>query len=250
MAAIVVLSGVVLGGCASLPAGQVYDPGEKINRASYGFNHAVDKLILSPLSKGYVAVTPKPVRTVVSNFFDNSRYIGTVLNDFLQAKGKQGIADLGRFLVNSTLGVAGLFDPASAMGLEKHQEDFGQTLAVWGAPAGAYLVLPILGPDTIRNTPDLAISTLTDGLFYAGFFLTSPVMIPLSILAAVNQRSRASSAIRFVNESALDPYVFTREAWMQHRSFLIYDGHPPEPAYDDFEDDLPDDEGTIAAPEK
>jgi len=247
---VLALSGALLGGCASLPAGQVYDPAEKVNRVSYSFNSVVDRLILSPLSKGYVAVTPKQGRILVSNFFDNSRYIGTVLNDFLQAKGKQGVADLGRFLINSTLGVAGLFDPATPMGLEKHQEDFGQTLAVWGAPAGAYMVLPILGPDTVRNTPDLAVSTLTDGLFYAGFFVASSVMIPLSILSTVDLRSRASDAIRLVNESALDPYVFTREAWTQHRNYLIYDGHPPEPVYPDFEDDLPDDEGTIRAPVK
>ncbi len=238
-----VLVAALLGGCASVPGGQVYDPLEKVNRVVYKFNNMVDHAILKPLSNGYVAITPRKGRIIVSNFFDNTQYFETVLNDFLQGKGKQGFSDFGRFLVNTTLGIGGLFDPATSMGLTKHKEDFGQTLAVWGAPPGAYLVLPLLGPDTVRNTPDIVVSTLTNALFYVSYVASSAVMIPLSVLGAVDARSRASDAIRFVNESALDPYVFTREAWMQHRTFLIYDGNPPESPDIDFGDDTLGDEG-------
>ncbi len=233
-----VLVAALLSGCASVLRGQVYDPAEKVNRVVFSFNKLVDRAILKPLSDGYVAITPKQGRIIVSNFFDNTQYFETILNDFLQAKGERGFSDLGRFLINTTLGIGGLFDPATSMGLTKHQEDFGQTLAVWGAPPGAYLVLPLLGPDTVRKTPDIVVSTLTNALFYVGYVATSAVMIPLSVLGAVDARSRASDAIRFVNESALDPYVFTREAWMQHRTFLIYDGNPPESSNMDFGNDV------------
>jgi len=231
----------MLAGCASNPSArdQTYDPIEKVNRGSYWFNDKLDRFVLKPLSDGYTAIVPKPGRVMVSNLFDNALYVDTILNDFLQGKGAQGISDVGRFTINSTLGVAGLFDPATPMGMEKHQEDFGQTLGVWGAGQGAYLVFPIYGPNTERDAPGLAVSTVTSAVFWAGVFLNPAASIPISVLAAIDLRSRASSAIRFVNESALDPYVFTREAWVQHRTFLIYDGNPPE---DDFQDDFGDDE--------
>ena len=127
------------------------------------------------------------------------------------------------------MGIGGFFDPAAPMGMKKHQEDFGQTLGVWGVGQGAYLVFPVYGPSTARDAPGLAVSTATSAVFWTGFFLSPAISVPVSLLAAVDLRSRASNAIRFVNESALDPYVFTREAWVQHRTFLIYDGNPPEP---------------------
>jgi len=224
------LSIFILAGCASNPPrGQVYDPVEKVNRGTFWFNNQLDKFLMKPLSQGYVAVVPRRGRIMVSNFFDNALYMDTILNDFLQGKGAQGTSDVGRFVVNSTLGIGGFFDPATSMGMEKHQEDFGQTLGVWGAGQGAYLVLPVYGPSTARDAPGVAVSAVTSAVFWAGFFLTPAVSIPISILAAADLRSRASNAIRFVNESALDPYVFTREAWVQHRTFLIYDGNPPEP---------------------
>jgi len=230
----------MLGGCASNPPkDQAYDPIEKVNRGTYWFNDKLDKFLLKPLSDGYTYIVPKKGRMMVSNFFDNALYADTILNDFLQGKGVQGVSDVGRFLINTTLGVGGFFDPATPIGLEKHEEDFGQTLGVWGVGQGAYLVFPVYGPNTARDAPGLAVSTATSGVFWAGIFLSAPVTVPVSILAAVDLRSRASNAIRFVNESALDPYVFTREAWVQHRTFLIYDGNPPET---DFEDDFGDDE--------
>jgi len=234
-----VLAISLLGGCASAPKDQAYDPIEKVNRGTYWFNNQLDKFLLKPLSEGYTYIVPKKGRKMVSNFFDNALYMDTILNDFLQGKGAQGASDVGRFVINSTLGIGGFFDPATPMGLEKHEEDFGQTLGVWGSGQGAYLVFPVYGPSTARDAPGIAVSTATSAVFWAGFFLNAAVTIPVSVLAAVDLRSRASNAIRFVNESALDPYVFTREAWVQHRTFLIYDGDPPET---DFEDDFGDDE--------
>lgn len=230
----------MLGGCASNPPrDQAYDPAEKLNRGVYQFNDIVDRALLKPLSEGYVAVVPRKGRIMVSNFFDNALYVDTILNDFLQGKGGQGFADIGRLVINSTLGIGGLFDPATSIGLEKHEEDFGQTLGVWGSGQGAYLVLPIYGPNTVRDAPGVAVSTLTSAVFWSGFFLNAAATIPIAVLSAIDLRSRASNAIRFVNESALDPYIFTREAWVQHRTFLIYDGNPPEP---EFEEDFGDDE--------
>jgi len=232
---------VLLAGCVTPKTQQgAYDPNEALNRHVSKFNDVVDKLVLSPLSKGYVAITPKPVRTSVSNFFSNVAYPDTILNDFLQGKGEQGVGDLGRFVVNTTLGIGGLFDPASSMGLEKHEEDFGQTLAVWGASQGAYLVLPILGPNTARDFPGLAVGTLTNVLFYAGFFLNPAVTISVSALNIINARTQAQGAYSFRNELAIDPYVFTREGWIQHRKFLIYDGNPPISFDDEFDDDFGD----------
>jgi len=235
--------------CAKLPPGESYDPAEGINRPVYSFNDTLDSILLGPLSKGYVAITPDPVRQSVSNFFDNAGYGNTILNDFLQGKGGQGFSDIGRFLVNTTLGIGGLFDVATTVGLKKHEEDFGQTLGAWGSGPGAYAVYPLLGPNTMRDTPDLVVETLTNGLFYAAFFLNAAVTIPITVLSAIDERSRAENSIRFVNELALDPYVFTREAWLQHRDFLIYDGNPPEPELaddeEDFDEEIPGEEGAV-----
>lgn len=234
----------LLGGCASSPnPEESYDPMEKMNRGFYGLNDAIDTVLLNPLSDGYIYITPGPVRTSVSNFFDNITYPNTILNSFLQGKGGQGFSDIGRFIVNTTFGVGGLFDVATGMGLKEHDEDFGQTLGVWGSTQGAYLVYPLLGPNTVRDTPDLVVSTVTNGLFYAAFYLNSYVTIPVTVLKVIDERSRAENAVRFVNEMALDPYIFTREAWTQHRTFLIYDGNPPEQEFeDDFEDDFEEEE--------
>jgi len=227
---------LLLSGCASAPKGQAYDPIEKVNRATFTFNDYFDRIVLKPLSEGYIAITPKEGRTMVSNFFDNATYADTIINDFLQGKGKQGVSDIGRLAVNTTVGIVGLFDPATSLGLDKHDEDFGQTLGVWGFGPGAYVVVPVYGPNTARDLPDLATGALTSAVFWSGFFLAPYVTIPVSVLSAADLRSRADNSIRFVNETALDPYVFTREAWVQHRSYLIYDGNLPV-SDDDFSDE-------------
>ncbi len=236
---------LMLGGCASAPMGQVYDPIEKVNRATFAFNDYFDRILLKPLSQGYTAVVPKKGRVMVSNFFDNATYADTILNDFLQGKGGQGVSDIGRFVINTTLGVGGLFDPATPIGLKIHDEDFGQTLGVWGFGPGAYVVVPVYGPHTVRGLPHLATGALTSALFWSGFIFSPAITIPLAVLSAADLRSRASNAIRFVNESALDPYVFTREAWVQHRNFLVYDGDPPETVDEFSDEDFSDEDANL-----
>jgi len=222
---VVMLLGAV-SGCATVQ--NDYDPIQKVNRVTDSFNNGLDKLTLKPLAKGYRVVTNQPVRDGVSNFFDNATYLNTVLNSFLQGKVKQGFSDFGRFVINTTVGIGGIADVATSMGLEKHQEDLGQTLAVWGFSQGAYVEYPFYGPNSVRNTPDFITSTGTDALFWASFALAPAVSIPLAVLKYVDKRSRLEEAANMRDELSLDSYIFTREAWRQNRQYLIYDGHPPE----------------------
>jgi len=229
---------LLLGGCAT--AKNHYDPIEPLNRSFYSMNDAADKLVILPATRAYRAATPHGFQILVSNFFSNIGYMNTVLNDFLQGKGKQGMSDLGRFLVNSTIGFAGLGDPATGIGLKKHHEDFGQTLAVWGVPQGAYLVYPFLGPSSVRDTFGIASTYATNPLFWISLNATAPeITIPLGILSVLNTRSHLMEASNMVNELALDPYVFTREAWRQNRLYEIYDGHPPPASTEDNFDNDP-----------
>jgi len=210
-----------------------HDPIEPVNRVTDSVNDTIDRVTLKPIAQGYTAAVPKPMRTAVSNFYENATYLNTVLNGFLQGKGGQGIQDLGRFLINTTLGVGGLVDVASSMGLERHEEDFGQTLAVWGVGQGAYIVYPLLGPNSVRNTPDFITETATDPLFWAAFALAPYVTIPVTAMKYIDKRAQLLDASDMRDELALDPYVFTREAWRQNREYKIYDGNPPRKESDD-----------------
>ncbi|OIO75326.1 MAG: hypothetical protein AUJ57_00320 [Zetaproteobacteria bacterium CG1_02_53_45] len=216
---------LTLSACAT--AENNYDPIEPVNRVTDKVNDTIDRVTLKPAAKGYSAVVPKPMRTAVTNFFDNATYLNTVLNDFLQGKGGQGFSDLSRFLINTTLGAGGFVDVASTMGLERHEEDFGQTLAIWGSDQGAYIIYPLLGPNSVRNTPDFVTATATDALFWASFVLAPQVTIPITVLKYVDKRANLLEASDMRDDLALDPYVFTREAWRQHREYKIYDGNPP-----------------------
>lgn len=229
-------AGLLLAGCAQVPHRDPSDPWEPLNRPLYDLNDVIDRLVLKPVSDAYIRITNEAVRTSVSNFYDNAAYPDTLINNLLQGKPRAAASDTGRFVVNSTLGIAGLFDVAATMGLPKYEEDFGQTLGVWGSPPGPYVVLPIAGPYTLRDTLSIPVALLTNALFYIN---TGPAGIPLTVLGAVDLRSRASNAIRFRNAAALDPYLFTREAYLQHREFLVYDGNPPLPDFPEFEDELP-----------
>lgn len=230
--AVALLAVMLLPACATRPpTAGAYDPAENVNRRIYTFNRNVDEAVLKPVANAYVKVTPLPVRTAASNFLSNVGYLNVILNDMLQGKVGQGFSDIGRFVVNSTLGIFGTIDVATPMGLVRHDEDFGQTLGVWGTGEGRYLMLPLLGPNTVRDSPGLAVATATNLLFYIG---SSAVTIPLALLNAVDQRARATGAFQFVDTAAVDPYVFTREAYHQRRIFLIYDGNPPPP---DLEED-------------
>ncbi len=192
------------------------DPYEHINRKIYGFNDKLDKYVAKPVSDAYLWVTPQFVQTGIANFFNNLNDISVILNNTLQGKFEQGAEDTGRFLLNSTVGLAGLFDVAKEVGLEKHQEDFAQTLAVWGVPEGPYLVLPVLGPATTRSVPGVVVDTATNPVSYVGY--------PVQVLSLLNSRANAEGSLKFIDEAALDPYVFTREAYLQHRKYLIKDG--------------------------
>jgi len=225
ISALLAVALLLLSGCATVQNN--HDPIEGLNRATDNFNEIVDRVSLKPLAQGYKSAAYPGTRAVVSNFYDNSTYLNTVLNDFLQGKGVQGTGDLIRFLLNTTFGLLGLFDVATPLGLEKHQEDLGQTLAVWGFPQGAYIVYPFFGPNSVRKTPDFVTSTATDALFWASFFLAPQITIPLTVLKYIDQRARLLDASNMRDDLALDPYLFTREAWRQNREYLIYDGDPP-----------------------
>ncbi|MDA8389219.1 MAG: VacJ family lipoprotein [Gammaproteobacteria bacterium] len=216
---------LVLSGCATMtgrPAGGVDDPLEPMNRAFYHFNSEADRWVMTPVSNAYVAVTPKPVRGSLTNFFDNVSYPNVIVNDFLQGRVVQGASDIGRFVVNSTLGMLGFFDVAGRLGLKAHTEDAGLTLARWGVPRGPYLVLPFVGPDTLRNTPSIAFSIFTNVLYYVG---NAAVTVPLSIISVINTRANATNEIEYVRRNAVDPYIFTRDAYLQHRNYLIHGKH-------------------------
>lgn len=240
------LAMLLLGGCASTPESESMadeveateiDPYEGFNRKMYAFNDSVDDYVAAPIANAYIAVTPDIIQTGVSNFFTNLSNVSVVLNDVLQGKVKQGAEDTGRFLINSTVGVFGLFDVASRIGLEQNQEDFGQTLAVWGVPTGSYLVMPFLGPTTFRGMPGAAVDIATNPITYVGI----PAIHAASL---VNTRANAEGAIQFIDDAALDPYIYTREAYLQWRNHLATDGDPdavedPLEGYEDelFEDD-------------
>jgi len=216
---------LLFSGCATVQNN--HDPIEGLNRATDNFNEILDRVTLKPMAEGYMSGSDARMRKAVSNFYDNTTYLNTILNDFLQGKGSQGFGDFARFVINSTVGLVGLIDVASRMGLEKHEEDLGQTLAVWGAPQGAYIIYPFFGPNSVRKTPDFVTSTATDPLFWASFVWAPEIIIPITVLKYVEKRSRLLNASDLRDELALDPYVFTREAWRQRREYMIYDGYPP-----------------------
>lgn len=221
----------LLTGCATTETidGEVNpDPYEETNRSFYRFNDALDRHVMTPIAKNYVKAVPEPARDGITNFFDNLEYLNVILHSFLQGKLLQGISDVTRFVVNSSVGIGGLFDVATPMGLDKHDEDFGQTLAAWGAEPGAYLYLPFLGPYTARNSPDVAGSYFSNPLTYISTIYLFPVMF----LNLVN--TRADLLDISVEEIAIDPYAFIRETYLQQRRYLIHDGNPPSESYDDI----------------
>ena len=231
----VLLAAALLTGCAGTQTvdGEVNpDPYEDTNRSFYAFNDALDRNIMIPVAENYVKVTPEPVRDGITNFFDNLEYLNVILHSFLQGKLGQGFSDLTRFVVNSTIGLAGFFDVATDMGLEEHDEDLGQTLAVWGVDPGAYLYIPFLGPYTARNRPDLASSYFTNPFSY----ISTLFLLPVSALNLINDRANLLDASEFVDEASIDPYSFIREAYLQQRRYLIHDGDPPSEGYDDIFD--------------
>lgn len=229
-------------GCASTPKStdpdlDPIDPHEKINRASYDITDKVDRAVFEPIVNAYIDYVPNAAQRSIGNFYDNLSYPNVVLNSFLQGKMKQGAQDTVRFFVNSTIGMFGLFDMATHMGLQKHDEDFGQTLGVWGVNPGSYLFIPFLGPSSERDVTNIPVSLFTNVLFYAGLVVGSYFAAPLTVLGAIDKRARLAGPMRVRDEAAIDPYLFVREATIQQREFLIHDGNLPlDLYYEPFQD--------------
>jgi phospholipid-binding lipoprotein MlaA len=211
-------------GCASLGGDDPRDPWEGLNRGVYKFNETFDDYLARPVARTYVKVLHQEIRTRIANFFSNlaDPFIG--VNNFLQGKFEDGVNDWARFAFNSTIGLLGLHDVASEMGLEKNNEDFGQTFGRWGAGPGPYLVLPVLSSSTVRDTVGLGLDWTFDPLSDV-----RPINLrnSLVVLRGVNTRADLLEASRILEEAALDKYVFQRDAYLQRRRSLIYDGKPP-----------------------
>ena len=210
------------------------DPYENVNRPVYDFTETIDRNILAPVANTYIEHVPSPVRNSVGNFYDNLGYPNVILNGFLQGKILQGSEDTLRFVFNTTIGLGGLFDVATHMGLKKHDEDFGQTLGVWGVDNTSYMYLPILGPSSNRDVIGLPVTIASNLLFVAGFVVGLPITVPLSVLGAVDKRARYAEEMKLRDQAALDPYLFTREAYWQQRQNLVFDGKLPIENYDDL----------------
>ena len=200
------------------------DPLEPMNRAIFEFNEIVDDNVLKPIAKGYKYVTPDPVEVGISNFFSNLGEIGTITNDLLQLKFTQAGRDTMRFFLNSTLGIFGIFDVATPLGLSKNKEDFGQTLGFWGVPDGPYLVLPFLGPSSFRDGPSMIVD-----------YELSPVeqlhheeRQVLQTLDIVDTRARLLRATKILDTAAKDKYIFIRESYLQKRESQVNDGNVKE----------------------
>jgi phospholipid-binding lipoprotein MlaA len=226
-----VLCSLLAAGCASSPGRTTNeDPYEGFNRGVYKFNDTLDRAALKPIAKGYRKVTPGFVRAGVGNVLSNLEYPGTFVNQFLQGKWVLGFRDTGRFLLNSTLGVAGLFDVATPLGLEKNDEDFGQTLAFWGVSSGPFVNLPLLGPSSMRDAPSRAVDWFTNPLQYAE--------IPWEAewgeraINIVHSRSELLPLDETLQRT-YDPYAFIRDAWAQQREFNVFDGNPPPETLED-----------------
>ncbi len=213
-----------LGGCATT-GGNPNDPLEGINRAVFEFNDGLDKAVIKPVATGYKSVMPNVARVGVTNFFSNLGDLWIGVNNVLQGKVGDGASDFGRFLLNSTLGIFGVLDVASDAGLEKHNEDFGQTLGWWGVGGGAYIVLPILGPSNLRDGfGALALDWRGYPVWYIGHISTRNQLVAARL---VDTRANVLDTTRLVEDAALDKYSFARGAYLQRRRSLIYDGSPP-----------------------
>jgi phospholipid-binding lipoprotein MlaA len=229
--------------CASNPAAppdqrSPADPWEPLNRQVHGFNSGLDRVTLKPVAKGYQAAVPQLIRTGIGNFSANLRTPLNIINHLLQGKVKDSLSETGRLLANSTFGLLGLVDVASDMGLERKNEDFGQTLAVWGVPAGPYVVVPFLGPGTLRDSLAMPLNILADPLFH---YDNASIRDKVYVVRLIDIRESFLSAESLL-EGSNDRYIALREAYLQNRRYVIYDGMPPED--DDFYEEFMDEEGT------
>ena len=212
-------------GCTAMTdRADAYDPWEGLNRKTFAFNDALDRAVLKPVAQGYQRVTPAFVQEGVNNFYGNLEDVNTGLNNFLQGKFGEGLSDTGRVIVNSIFGVFGLWDVATPMGLEKHDEDFGQTLGWWGVAPGPYFVIPILGPSTVRDAPAKAVDP---SWYYSRAIENDRLYWSWWGLDKVRTRANLLKAENVLDQAALDKYSFIRDAWWQRRRNAVYDGSPP-----------------------
>lgn len=213
---------LLLGACAHTPPDDPSDPLEPFNRSMYSFNETLDDWVAQPVAKNYVRFVPQFARTGVNNFFVNVTYPTVIINDFLQGKFAQGAHDTGRFLFNTTVGMAGLVDVASMVGMEANDEDFGQTLGAWGVGQGWFIMLPLLGPTTNRD----GIGQIADGYTNPISYTDEEYRYGLNVLGLVNSRA-SLLGIEGVLAQQFDRYAFVRGAYLQRRLGLTYDGNPP-----------------------
>lgn len=219
---LIALSAAMLTGCAT--SGNPKDPIEGFNRAIFAFNEGLDAAIIKPVATGYDAVLPDPVQTGVTNFFGNIADFFIGINNLLQGKVGDGVGDFGRVAINSTIGLLGVLDVATELGIEKHNEDFGQTFGRWGVGNGAYVVLPVFGSRTVRDTVGLVLDVKADPVAQVDHI---PTRNSLAVLRLINDRAGLLSADKVIEEAALDKYSYMRGAYLQRRRNLIYDGNAP-----------------------
>lgn len=220
-------------GCASVTEdGDVNDPIEPVNRSIYKFNEEFDRIILKPVAKGYQKL-PDPVQTGTHNFFSNLDDVVVIINDALQLKHEQLTSDILRVSVNTVFGAFGLIDMGTPMGLPKHDESFADTLGYWGVGSGPYVVLPFVGPSSVRDAPSLVVDFL---LHPIGQVSPASASLGLTSARAVDTRSELLKTTDIRDDVALDPYIFTRESYYQWRQNRVYDGDPPRVIIEDFEE--------------
>lgn len=226
------VAALALGGCAASPSKNPADPLESFNRSVYKFNDTLDKAVAKPVSRGYQKVMPRVGQIMVTNFFSNLDDVVVTFNDLLQLKFAQAASDGTRVLFNSTFGVFGLIEVTTR--LPKHHEDFGQTLGYWGIAPGPYLMLPILGPSTLRDGAGRLVDTQPSQM---GSIKHVPTRNQLYLLNGVSYRAELLEQEKLLDEAALDRYTFIRDSYLQRRQSLVYDGHPPREKYEDEGED-------------
>jgi phospholipid-binding lipoprotein MlaA len=228
----------LLAACATLPpnaGSDPRDPLEKINRNVFEFNRGFDDVVLKPLAEAWEFLLPVGVRQCLGNAFFNLRGPSTMINNLLQGKPESASEDMGRFLLNSSFGLAGCFDLASMVGIELNREDFGQTLGVWGLPPGAFLMVPIFGPSSVRDAVGIyGVEPFLDLNFYIRNATFEYSVLGLRV---VNERSELLQTGRLIDDAALDRYTFVRDGYLQRRRYLVHDGNPPRLPDDDLEPD-------------
>lgn len=232
--AVLAAGAMALAGCATVTNPNPADPIEGFNRSMYSFNDTLDKAVMVPVAKGYRFAVPEPARDMVTNFFSNVGDVYNFANNLLQLQITAAAQDLMRLTMNTFFGVGGLFDFATPAGLPKHSQDFGVTLGKWGLPDGPYLVLPLLGPSTVRDTVGMAGNMFIDPTSYI-----KPDWVSYTIYGVrlVNTRANLLDASNLLEAAALDPYSFTRDAYLARRKYLINGGAAGDSALPNYEDE-------------